>query len=128
MKFAKYTFLAAGIYGLIALIPQYFLESRVAATTPLSHPEFFYGFIGVAAAFRIVFLIISTDVLRYRLMIIPSIVEKFSFVIAVSILCLNGRTLGGILIGASIDLLLGVLFTAAWFATAGVDLKIQSTS
>ena len=27
MKFAKYTFLIAGIYGLLALIPQYFLET-----------------------------------------------------------------------------------------------------
>jgi hypothetical protein len=31
MKFAKYTFYAAGIYGLIALLPQYFLEAKTVA-------------------------------------------------------------------------------------------------
>ena len=33
MKFAKYTFLIAGIYGLIVLVPQYFLENKIGGLT-----------------------------------------------------------------------------------------------
>lgn len=31
MKFAKYTFYIAGIYGIIASLPQYFLEEKTVA-------------------------------------------------------------------------------------------------
>ena len=85
MKFAKYTFYAAGIYGLIALLPQYFLEAKNGADFPpaLTHPEFYYGFVGVALAFQVAFLIIGGNPAKYRAMMIPSILEKFSFAIAV---------------------------------------------
>lgn len=56
MKFARYTFLIAGIYGLIVMLPQYFLEQRIANDSPpaVTHPEFFYGFIGITVAFQLV--------------------------------------------------------------------------
>lgn len=112
MKLAKYTFLIAGIYGLLVLLPQYFLEEKIGLDSPpaITHPEFFYGFIGIAVAFQLVFIIISTDPQKYRLLIIPSIIEKFSFVVAIAILFVSGRTVGPILIGAALDLALGVLF------------------
>jgi len=49
MKFARVVFLVAGIYGLIVLLPQYFLEAKVGLDSPppITHPEFYYGFIGV---------------------------------------------------------------------------------
>ena len=82
MKFARYVFLIAGIYGLLILVPQYFVEA--AGMTPsIALPEFFYEFLGVAVAFQLVFLIISTEPRKYRSMILPSIVEKFSFGILV---------------------------------------------
>src|SRR5687768_13121581 len=112
MKFARYTFLIAGIYGLLVLVPQYFLESQIGADNPpaITHPEYFYGFIGVAVAFQLVFILIGTDPVKYRAMIIPSIVEKFSFAIAVVLLLWAGRVSGQILIGAAIDAVLGILF------------------
>ena len=117
MKFARYTFLAAGIYGLLVLVPQYFLESNIGADNPpaITHPEYFYGFIGVAVAFQLVFLLIGTNPERYRAMIIPSIVEKFSFALAVAILLLLGRVHGQILIGAAIDFLLGTMFAISLY-------------
>ena len=120
MKFARYTFLIAGIYGLIVMIPQYFLEEQIGVDNPpaITHPEFFYGFIGVTVAFQLVFIIISTDPLKYRRFIPACLVEKFSFVIAVAVLVLAGRTGGPIVAGAAGDLLLGILFTVSWFATA----------
>lgn len=120
MKFAKYTFMIGGILGLIALVPQYLLENKVGTDNPpaITHPEFFYGFLGVAIAFQIAFLIIASDPVRYRLMILPSIVEKFSFGIAVVILFLTGRAAGQIVIAATLDLILGCLFIISWFKLA----------
>jgi len=121
MKFAKITFLIAGIYGLLALIPMFFLETQYGTDNPpaITHPEFYYGFIGVAVAFQIVFIIISRDPIRYRSLIGPSVVEKFSFVIAVALLVYSGRTTGQIVLGAAIDAVLGTLFTISWFKLEG---------
>ena len=117
MKFARYTFLIAGVYGLLALVPQYFMENQIGIDNPpaITHPEYFYGFVGVAIAFQLVFIIISTDPQKYRPLILPSIVEKFSFVIAAAFLLAQGRLAGMIIYGAAIDLLLGILFAVSWF-------------
>lgn len=112
MKFARYVFCIAGIYGLIALAPQYFLEEKAGQDYPpaITHAEYFYGFIGVALAFQIVFLIIGSNPSKYRAMMIPSIIEKFSFAIAVIVLYLQNR-LAPMMLGAGlIDLVLGILF------------------
>lgn len=116
MKFARYTFLIAGIYGLLVLVPQYLIETGMLGEIPaITHPEFFYGFIGVAVAFQLVFIIISTDPQKYRPLILAALVEKFSFAVAVAALVYAGRTTGQVIIGASIDTLLGVLFVISWF-------------
>lgn len=129
MKFAKYTFLIAGIYGLLVLIPQYFLESKVGVDSPpaITHSEFFYGFVGVGIAFQIVFLIISTDPAKYRLVILPSIVEKVSFASAATVLFSGGRLAGPMFGAAMIDAFLGVLFIVSWFKLAGSD-KVMTVS
>lgn len=41
-----------------------------------------YGFIGVAAAWQVAFLLIAQDPLRYRLLILPGILEKLGFGVA----------------------------------------------
>lgn len=119
MKFAKYTFWIAGIYGFLALLPQYFLEEKTGIDFPpaITHPEYFYGFIGVALAWQVAFIIIARNPVKYRTMMIPSVLEKFSFGIALAVLFSQGRiplmTLGfGIL-----DSLLGLLFLIAYFKT-----------
>lgn len=116
MKFAKYTFLIAGVYGLLALLPMFLMESRYGTDDPpaITHPEFYYGFIGVAVAFQLVFLVISRDPIKYKALILPSIVEKFSFVIAIAALIIAGRVSGQIIIGAAIDAILGTLFAIAY--------------
>jgi hypothetical protein len=45
MKFARLVFLVAGIYGLIVLVPQFFLERKIGTDTPppITHAEYFYG-------------------------------------------------------------------------------------
>lgn len=120
MKFARRVFFSAGIYGLAVLLPQYFLEARVGRDYPpaITHPEFYYGFVGVGAAWQVLFLILARDPIRYRPMIIPSILEKVSFGIAVPWLVATGRTAPAMLAFASIDLLLAVLFAVAFVKTA----------
>jgi hypothetical protein len=119
MKFAKRVFLVAGIYGLIAVLPMYFLETRTGLDYPpaITHPEFFYGFVGVTLAWQVLFLVLSTNPPRYRPMMIPAILEKVGFVIAASVLFFQNRIPTPPLIGASIDLVLGVFFVLAYLKT-----------
>src|SRR5690349_24624212 len=92
-KLPRVVFLVAGIYGLIVLVPQFFLEGKIGrdAPPPITHPEFFYGFICVAVAWQVLFLVLSTDPVRYRPMMIPAMLEKIGFPIAVVVLYLQGR-------------------------------------
>ena len=119
MKFARITFLVAAVYGIIVLLPQYFLESYIGQTDPppITHPEFFYGFIGVALAFQLVFLIISRDPVRYRPLMLASVVEKFSFGIAAVVLYIQGRLSANMLGAGSVDLVLGTLFIVSFLKT-----------
>ncbi|WP_437227222.1 hypothetical protein SH661x_000237 [Planctomicrobium sp. SH661] len=119
MTFARRIFRFAGIYGLIVLTPQYFGESVIVRQMPpaITHPEFFYGFLGVAIAWQLMFLIIAADPLRYRPAMLPAIVEKFSFGIATVVLFLQQRLSGQMLAGGVVDLLLGVLFVVAYAKT-----------
>jgi hypothetical protein len=52
IRFPRRLFRLAGMYGLIVMLPQYFLERRIGVDQPppISHPEYFYGFIGLAVA------------------------------------------------------------------------------
>src|SRR5215211_3170750 len=114
MLFAKRVFHIAGIYGLAVLLPQYFMEGRLGRDfpPPLTHPEHFYGFIGVAAAWQVAFLIIARDPAGYRLMMIPGILEKLSFGLAAIVLYLQHRLTATVLAFGVLDLLWAVLF--AW--------------
>ena len=120
MKFAKYTFYAAGIYGLLVLLPQFFLEAQTSADYPpaITHPEFFYGFLCVTVAFQVVFLIIGSDPVRYRpLMLVSALLEKFPFAVAVALLYRFRGVPMPIVGGAVLDVILGTLFLIAYFKT-----------
>jgi hypothetical protein len=119
VKFARWTYLLAGLYGLLVLVPQYFLEFRngIDFPPPITHPEYYYGFIGVAVAWQIAFLIISRDPQRYRPLMIAAAIEKYSYAIAVLALYGQGRVAVAVLVTALIDLLLGTLFIVAFKKT-----------
>lgn len=119
MTFARRVFLMAGIYGLLVIPPQYFLEGRLGRDypPPITHPEHYYGFLGVALAWQLVFVLISRDPARYRPVMLAGVVEKFSFGLAAVILYLQDRVAAAVLGFGGIDLVLGILFLAAWRAT-----------
>jgi hypothetical protein len=120
IRFAKRVFTTAGVYGLIVMLPQYFLEHATGRMypPPITHPEYYYGFIGVTVAWQVVFLIIAQDPARYRPLMIPSILEKAGFGFAAIPLFLFGRLSAQMLGAALIDMTLGVFFVVAFIRTS----------
>lgn len=119
MKFARWVFLLAGIYGVLIVTPQYFLETRIGRDYPpaITHPEFFYGFTGVALAWQVAFLIIGSDPLRFRPIMLAGVLEKATFGIAAIVLYLQSRLAKEMVFFGVLDLVLGVLFVVAWWKT-----------
>jgi hypothetical protein len=112
MRFARYVFAAAGIWGLLVLTPLYFAEP-----VGLTRPEFYYGFIGVALAFQFVFFLIATDPVTYRKIMAVAIIEKLAFAVPAVVLYLQGRLSPDMLAAGLIDLFLGVLFVISYVKT-----------
>jgi len=119
MRFAKIVFGVAGIWGLLVIAPLYFLFDVIGRKDPpaITHPGFYYGFVGCALAWQIAFLVIARDPLRFQPMMIPSMVEKFTYGPMIAILVMQGRTNPRDLVFAATDTLLGVLFVVAWVKT-----------
>jgi hypothetical protein len=61
--------------------------------------------------------VIATDPVRYRPLMLPALVEKFSYGIAVVVLVLQNRMSGRDLVFGGADLLLGLLFAIAFLRT-----------
>ncbi len=116
MRFARWAFAAAGIYGVVTLPPLYFTERRL--TPPVNHPEFYYGFIGAGLAFQILFLIVARDPQRLRPVMPACIVEKLTFVVALSWLYALGRVTPLVFGLGMIDLVWLAMFVAAYVRTA----------
>jgi hypothetical protein len=118
MKFARAVFWFAGVLGFLEITPLYFLYDTVGRRTPppLTHPDFYYGFVGVALAWQLAFLIIGSDPVRYRPMMIPAIAEKFLYGATLIVLYLQERIGPKQMFGLS-DLILGVLFIVAFWKT-----------
>jgi hypothetical protein len=119
MKFAKVVFWVAGIWGLLVITPLYFMFDLIGQKDPppITHPGFYYGFAGLGLAWQIAFLLIARDPVRFRLMMIPSVVEKFSWAIAVGVLVMQVRMHGSDLVFGATDFILGVLFVIAYIKT-----------
>ena len=117
MRFARVVFGAAGIWGLLVLTPLYFMFDYVGQQypPPVTHPDFYYGFVGVALAWQIAFLLIATDPVRFRPLMIVAMFEKFGYVATLGALYARGRILPGQALVAVPDFVLGVLFVAAYF-------------
>jgi len=119
LRFAKFTFLIAGIWGVLLLTPLYFMFDLISRQDPppITHPAFYYGFVGVGLAWQVAFFVIARDPIRFRPMMIPSAIEKFLYGIALVVLYLQHRLHPQDLAFGGIDLLFGALFLAAFFRT-----------
>jgi vacuolar-type H+-ATPase subunit I/STV1 len=120
MKFSKIIFWIAAIWGVLILTPLYFMFDAIARQDPppITHPAFYYGFVGIGLAWQFAFVVIARDPVRFRPMMIPSVIEKFSYTTALIVLYLQHRLHPTDLMFAGIDFLLGILFLFAFFKTA----------
>ncbi|HJT67245.1 MAG TPA: hypothetical protein VJ749_12375 [Pyrinomonadaceae bacterium] len=121
MRFARLVFLIAGIYGLLALVPLYFMEQQTGRDypPPITHPEYYYGFVGVAVAWQLAFLVMSRNPVRYRPLMPVAVIEKASFFIPAVVLYAQHRLSSFMLGAGTIDGLLGVLFVISYLKTKG---------
>lgn len=119
MKFAQWVYLIAGIYGILVTLPLYFTEGQFAAQfpPPLTHPEYYYGFLGVTLAWQALFLVIARDPVRSRHIMPVTLLEKAAYGLAVLALFALGRVTAFTLTFGVIDLVLGALFYTAYRRT-----------
>lgn len=120
MKFAKVVFWIAGIWGVLILTPLYFMFDLIGRQDPpaITHPGFYYGFVSVGLAWQVAFLFIARDPERFRLMMVPSVLEKFGYGATLLVLYLQSRIHPSDLVFGGVDVLLGLLFLLAFFRTS----------
>jgi len=116
--YSRFLFLFAGLMGLAFVTPMYSLEEYFNRNDPpsIAHPEYYYGFIGVVLACQVLFLVIAIDPVRYWLAIIPAILEKATYGVAVMVLFSEGRVSGVPVFSGVVDLIFGVLFVVSFVA------------
>lgn len=102
----------AAVYGLLVILPTFFAESRIGVDLPppITHPEFFYGFLCVATVCQLLFLVIAKDPVRHRGLMPLAILEKIPYGILAIWLYAGGRIPGMSFGFGLVDLLLGTLF------------------
>lgn len=106
------------MWGLVVIVlgyGAYFLNLGGEETAVYTNrPEFVHGFFLVTFAWQVAFLIISTDPMRYRLLMLAAMLEKFPFTLAVLALYALGQVGIVALALGLIDGVLGILFSVAY--------------
>jgi hypothetical protein len=143
MKFARIVFAIAAVYGIITLLPLYFLLERIGREAPpaVTHPEFYYGFVGVVLLWQFVFNLIAKDPIRYRPIMLIAICEKLVYTVPVLILFSLGEVSTKLVAPSLVDPIFGVLFIVAYartrealaldaneYASAQPNTKLEHTS
>jgi len=119
MKFAKVVFVGAGIWGIGVLTPLYWLVdvSGRRYGVPTEYPQFYYGFLSVAMAWQIAFLIIGSNPARFRMLMIPGILEKLGYVVPLVVLYQQARVTWADAQAAVPDFALAILMMLAFVKT-----------
>jgi hypothetical protein len=120
MRFTRWVFVGAGVWGLAVVPPLFFLYDTAGRLNPpaINHPEYYYGFAAITLAWQLAFLVIAADPVRYRPLIPVTILEKLGWVVTVGVLYAQERVAASALPFAAADLLLGILFAIAFVRTA----------
>ena len=119
MRFARYVFIGAGIWGIVVLTPLFWLVDVTGRRyqPPTDYPQFFYGFLCVAMAWQIAFLVIGTNPIRLRVFMIPAIIEKLGYVSTLAVLYSQSHISSIDTQPILPDLLLGILFIVSFVKT-----------
>jgi hypothetical protein len=123
VRFARITFTVAGVWGVAVLMPLFWLVdvSGRRYAPPSDYPQFFYGFLSVALAWQIAFLVIGTNPTRFRPLMIPSLLEKLGFVALLTILYATKRIPPVDAQAAIPDFVLCILFVVSYAKTRGLE-------
>jgi hypothetical protein len=119
MRFAKIAFRIAGIWGLLIIVPLYFLFDATGIHNPpaITHPEFYFSFFGVTLVWQLAFFVIASNPIRFRPFILIAILEKLIYILTISILYLQHRVAANQLLWVGTDSILCLLFIASWIKT-----------
>jgi len=119
LKFARIIFGIAAVYGLIVLVPLYFALGSIGRKAPpaVTHPEFYYGFVGVAVLWQFIFILIALSPARYRPLMPIAVLEKFVYTVPVVLLYLRNQAALNILLPSLPDPAFGVLFLTAYLVS-----------
>ncbi len=118
-KFPRYVFIAAGLWGIAVLQPLYFSTASIGGQhpSPATDPLFYFGFLAVTMAWQFGFLAIGSNPVRYRLLMIPAMFEKFFYIVTVAALYAQSRIAMSDVMITVPDLVLGTLFVIAFLRT-----------
>jgi hypothetical protein len=109
MTFAKVVFWIAGGLGVPAAISMYFNPG----------PYYYYGSIGPIIAWQIVFMLIATNPAKFRVIMIPAMLEKLIWIGTIVYFHLHGQVTAKELTANLLTHgVLGTLFVIAFFRTA----------
>lgn len=130
MRFARWVFLIAGVYGIAVLVPGLFGEARPAAPAArLAHPEYYYGFLGSALVWQLAFIAIARNPARLRPLMPIAVLEKLAFFGPCLALYYDGRLApGATLTGGIIDGVLMIAFALAWWSSRPVEAPATATA
>jgi len=128
MRFAKIVFMVAGTWGVVVLAPLYWLVDLTGHryAPPTDYPQFFYGFLSVAMAWQIGFLVIASNPARLRPLMVAAVIEKLGFVLTVVVLHGQARLSSRDTLVIVPDLLLGILFVIALIKTQAIGQQRSS--
>jgi hypothetical protein len=125
MMFAKRVFQLAGAWG-IAVVGFAYIAYFVGGeewTVYTSHPQYVHGFFLVTLAWQVAFLIIAADPIRYRLLMLAAMLEKFPFTLAILMLYAAGTVPVTVLAAGLIDGVFGILFSIAYILTERASVR-----
>jgi hypothetical protein len=108
MKFARWVFWVAGALDLVAVVPLYRMPGSAT----------YYGMIGTLIAWQAAFFVIGWNPKRFRLLMIPAVLEKALWMLTLVVLYTKGQTdWRNIVVNAATHGLLGALFIVAFVRT-----------
>ena len=108
--FARVVFAVAGLFGLGQMIPLYFQQGGSPT---------YYALLGTLGAWQILFLLIAWKPTELRPAMIPAVLEKVFWCVALFVLYSRGSLSStDLAVSATPNGLLGVLFALAYFRTS----------
>jgi hypothetical protein len=119
MRFAKVVFAIAGVWGVLVVTPLYFTRDLIGRQypPPITHPDFYYGFVSVTLVWQLAFLTIATNPVRYRPMMVVAMLEKFIYIAAMTTLYAQRELQAAQYAVVGPDFVLGMLFVVAFLKT-----------